>query len=168
MLRSIWDELEDMNRRFDEAFTTPLYPTRRFFGFLPIPRPTVERPFAPIADVFENKGDLVVKLELPGIDPVKDVKVTLEEGELVIRGEKKQEQEVKEKTYYRFETLYGSFERHFPVPETITESAVHAEYKDGILAITVKGAVKALETRKETAKAIPIAVTKELPVPAKS
>jgi HSP20 family protein len=164
MLKSIWDELEDMNRKFDETFAFwPGFPFRRQSGYLPTLTAMTERSFVPITEVFEQNGDLVVRLELPGIKPEKDVIVTLADGELVIKGERKQEKELADKAYYRFETVYGTFERHFAVPETLDERAVHAEYKDGILEVIVKGAIAHVEAKKQKAKTIPVIVQKLTP-----
>lgn len=163
MLRNIWDELDDMNRTFDETFSlTPTYrtyPFRRFFAYLPTKM--TEKPFVPVTEVFAEKGDLVIRLELPGIDPQKDVTVTLEEGELVIKGIRKQAKEIKEKDVYRMETWYGEFERRFTMPPRLDEKAIHVEYKNGILEVVVKGAVEQVEAKKAQAKTIPIVVAKE-------
>jgi HSP20 family molecular chaperone IbpA len=156
MLRSIWDELDNVNRQVAEAL-----PIRRFA--LPT---RIERPFLPNTEVFAQKADLVVRVELAGIDPERDVKVTLEDGELVIRGERKRQSETKDKTYYRMETSYGTFERHIPLPEDIDEKAVHAEYKDGILEVVVSGAMELMQTKREKATAIPVVVKKGTPEPA--
>ena len=165
MLRNIWDELEEMNRTFDETFSvTPTYrtyPFRRFFGYLPTFPKMIEKPFIPVTEVFAEKGDLVIKLELPGINPLKDVTVTLEEGELVIKGIRKLEKELKEKDVYRMESWYGEFERHFALPPKIDEKAIHVEYVHGILEVVVKGAVEVVEAVKAKAKTIPILVGKE-------
>jgi HSP20 family protein len=110
--------------------------------------------FLPAVDVFDRDGDLVIRFELPGIDPAKDVWVTLEEGELMVKGERREEKEVKEKGYHRHETSYGAFERHVPVPADTQESDVKAEYKSGVLEVTVPRAAKA--TAKPAARAIPI------------
>ncbi len=157
MLRSIWDELEDMNRRIDETFGAfPTLPVRRFL--LPTLPVAVEKPFVPTTDVLATGGDLVIHLDLPGIDPEKDVKITIEEGELVVRGERKKEKEYKEADYYRVERFYGTFERHFPIPKTIDEKAVRATYKEGVLEIVLKGAVLVAEAKKQQARAIPVEV----------
>jgi HSP20 family protein len=166
MLRNIWEELEDMNRTVDETFSlTPSYrswPFRRFVAYLPNYPKMVEKPFVPVTEVFAVKADLVIRLELPGIDPLKDVTLTLEKGELVIKGVRKHEKEVTEKAFYRMESWYGEFERHFTVPEKIDEKAIHAEYKNGILEVVVKGAVEEIEAKKAMAKTIPILVDKEV------
>jgi HSP20 family protein len=157
MLRSIWDELEEMNRRIDETFGVfATLPVRRFL--LPTLPVAVEKPFVPTTDVFARGGDLVIHLDLPGIDPEKDVKITIQEGELVVTGERKQDKEYKEADYYRVERFYGTFERHFPIPKTIDEKAVKATYKEGVLEIVLKGAVLVAEAKKQQAKVIPVEV----------
>ncbi len=158
MWRSIWDELEDINRRIDEAFRTfSSLPPRRFA--LPA-LPATGRPFVATTDVFARKGDLMIRLDLPGIDPEREVKVTVKEGELLIRGERKQEKEVKEANYYLMEACYGAFERHFPVPIGTDEKAVRVQYKDGVLEVVVKDAVQIAETEKQPAKTAPIKTVK--------
>lgn len=166
MLRNIWEELEEMNRTFDETFSlTPTYrfsPFRRFFGYSPTFPRMIEKPFVPVGEVFADKGDLVIKLELPGIDPLEDVTVTLEGHELVIKGVRKQTKELKEKYVYGMESWYGEFERRFTLPPKIDEKVIHVEYTHGILEVVVKGAVEELEAKKATAKTIPIFVGKEV------
>jgi len=155
MLRSIWDELEDMNRRIDETFgVLPTLPVRRFL----LPTFPVEKPFVPMTDVFAKGGDLVIHLDLPGVDPEKDLKITIDEGELVVTGERKKEKAYKEADYYRLERFYGTFERHFPIPKTIDAKAVRATYAEGVLEIVLKGAVLVVEAVKQQAKVIPVEV----------
>ena len=166
MLRNIWDELEEMNRAFDETFSlTPTYralPVRRFFGYVPPVSKLIEKPFVSVSEVFGYKGDLVIRLELPGIDPSKDLVLTLEDGELVIKGTRKQPKGGSEKAFYRMETWYGEFERHFSVPEKLDEKAIHAEYTNGILEVVVKGAVEQVEVKQAHAKVIPILIAKDV------
>lgn len=159
MLRSIWDELEDMNRKIDETFGVfPTLPVRRFL--LPTWPAAVEKPFVPTTDVFAKGGDLVIHLDLPGIDPEKDVKITVEDGELVVTGERKKETQYKEAKYYRVERFSGTFERRFPIPKTVDENAVKATYKEGVLEIVLKGVVLVAEAEKQQVKAIPVEVKK--------
>jgi HSP20 family protein len=117
---------------------------------------TTFKPFPPATDVFQRNGDLIVMLELPGIDPEKDVTVTLEEAQLIVTGERKQKTEVKREDYYRMESRHGSFRRRIPLPEGVDESKIKAEYKDGVMEIVVQGAAKAAPPAK--GKTIPIAV----------
>ncbi len=153
MLRTVWDELEDLNRRIRG------FPVWRAPAYLPAIEGALKRPFVPPTDAFTRQEDLVVRLELPGIDPEKDVKIVLEDGELSISGERTEEKEVKREHYFRKETRYGAFERRFPIPKGTDEKAVHAEYKNGVLEVVVKGAVTVMEAKKP-GKAIPIQTAK--------
>ena len=94
------------------------------------------RMWAPPVDIYETEHNLVMKVELPGIDP-KDVEVQLENNTLRIRGERKFEKEVKEENFHRVERSYGSFERSFTLPSTIDPNHAQAEYKDGVLSLTL-------------------------------
>lgn len=131
----LWNEMMAVERRLDDLFRAALGgKARTMFHELPGP---LGKPFAPATDIYRRNGDIVVRLELPGIDPKKDVSVTLENDEMVIRGERKHQTEVKEDDYVRMESWYGSFERHLSVPEGLDEKAVKADYHDGFLTITV-------------------------------
>jgi HSP20 family protein len=92
--------------------------------------------WAPRVDVFEKNGDFVVKAELPGAKK-EEIEVTLDQGDLVIRGQKKAETEVKEETYYRMEQSYGSFFRRLALPFETTAEQIKATYADGILEIRI-------------------------------
>ena len=94
------------------------------------------RMWAPAVDIYESEQNLVVKTELPGIDP-KDVEVRIENQTLFIRGERKFERDVKEQSYHRVERSYGSFARSFTLPNTVNPEHVKAEYKDGVLTLTL-------------------------------
>ena len=94
------------------------------------------RRFIPAADVFTHDGSLMIKVDLPGIDP-KDVHVKLVEGELVITGERKADKEIKEEGYYRKESAYGFFERRLSIPKGIKEADIKAEYENGVLVINL-------------------------------
>jgi len=138
MTRSFWDDLVELDRPITDLFRTYALPWwRPSLAFTP------DRPHMPVVDVFSRNGDMVVRVELPGIDPEKDVKVTLEEGMLDVKGERKQEKEIKEEGYYRKESAYGAFERRIPVPAGIKDSDLKADYKDGVLEVVVTGAAKA-------------------------
>jgi HSP20 family protein len=94
------------------------------------------RVWAPAVDIYETEHSLVLKAELPGIDP-KDVEVRVENQTLFIRGERKFEKDVKEESYHRMERTYGSFARSFTLPNTINAESVSAQYKDGVLTLTL-------------------------------
>lgn len=92
--------------------------------------------WSPAVDIFETEQNLVLKAELPGIDP-KDVEVRVENNTLFLSGQRKFENEVKEENYHRVERSYGSFSRTFALPGTINAENVSAEYKGGILTLTM-------------------------------
>lgn len=78
---------------------------------------------------------VVIRAELPGIDPDKDVDVTVSQGALVIRAQREEKKERKEKDSYRSEFRYGSFVRRIPLPDGVQEGDVTASYKDGVLEV---------------------------------
>lgn len=94
------------------------------------------RMWAPPVDIYETEQNLVMKVELPGIDP-KDVEVQLENNTLRIRGERKFEKEVSEENFQRVERSYGSFARSFTLPSTVDPNHAAADYKDGVLTLTL-------------------------------
>ena len=86
---------------------------------------------------FHENGTLVVRAELPGIDPDKDVELTVSDGMLHIAAERREEDKSEDQGYLRHELRYGSFTRSLPFPKGVTEADVTAAYKDGILEIRV-------------------------------
>lgn len=147
----VWDELMTLERRMDEFF-------RASMGSKARPYFLAERAFTPAVDVYRKGDELVTKIEVPGVDPEKDISVTVEEGDLVIRGERKHAEEVREDDYYRMESSYGAFERRTPLPEGVKEDDIKAEYNDGILEVHVPAPKEALAAPK--AKSIPVKTTK--------
>ena len=98
------------------------------------------RAWVPAMDVFHKDGDLVIRAELPGIDPEKDVEISFHEGLLTIRGERRHEERANGNGGgYRFESRYGSFERSVALPTGVTEDAISASYQNGILEVVVQG-----------------------------
>jgi HSP20 family protein len=98
--------------------------------------------WTPAVDVAENENEVQVKVELPGISK-DDVKITMQENILTIRGEKKQENETKNSEYRRVERSYGSFQRSFTLPTSVKHDEIEASYKDGILTVTLPKAEEA-------------------------
>ncbi|HET7876339.1 MAG TPA: Hsp20/alpha crystallin family protein [Methylomirabilota bacterium] len=92
--------------------------------------------WAPSLDISETKDALIVKVEIPGMDP-KDVQVSLQENLLTIKGEKKQEKEEKDEHYHRIERSYGAFTRSVRLPVGVDGSKVNATFKNGLLAVTL-------------------------------
>jgi len=155
-----WDEMAELECRMDDA-------PRRFLGTRawiasPVLPLFVRRPFLPAIDVSTKGGDLIVQVELPGIDPHKDVSVRIEGGELVVRGERKPQGEVTEDAYYQMEASFGSFGRRIPMPEGIDVDAIEADYTDGVLTVTVPRAAKEIESPK--VMEIPVKTTERVKV----
>ncbi|MCX7920320.1 MAG: Hsp20/alpha crystallin family protein [bacterium] len=98
--------------------------------------------WAPSVDIYETKDAVVIDAELPGIKQ-NDISVTVSDNVLTIKGEKKQEKEVKEENYHRVERAYGSFSRSFTLPVGVQSDKIKASYKDGVLKITLPKAEEA-------------------------
>jgi HSP20 family protein len=96
----------------------------------------------PAVDVFEDADAVKIVAELPGVKP-EDVKLSLEGNTLTIRGEKKQQAEERSERVHRYERSYGSFERAFVLPSTVDGEKVSADYRDGVLTVTVPKAERA-------------------------
>jgi HSP20 family protein len=93
--------------------------------------------WVPPVDIFESGNkELVIKAELPAMTR-EDIDVTVENQTLSIRGEKKFNHEVKDEQYHRVERTYGAFSRSFTLPSTVDVTKVAAEYKDGVLTVTL-------------------------------
>jgi HSP20 family protein len=99
-------------------------------------------PWAPPVDIFEKDGNLVVKVEAPGVRP-EDINVHLENNTLTVRGERKLEEDVQREHYHRIERTYGRFTRSFTLPPQYDQEKVQAEFKDGVLRIVVPVSEKA-------------------------
>jgi HSP20 family protein len=96
----------------------------------------IETTWAPRVDVFEKSGEIVVKAELPGVEK-EDVKVSIQDDDLLIEGERHAEKEIKEEDYYRMERAYGSFYRRLPMPTGVTADQIKASFTDGVLEIRI-------------------------------
>jgi HSP20 family protein len=109
---------------------SPNFLTSNFGG----PLPTTA--WNPLVDIFENDNAIVVKAELPGVD-IKDIEVRLDNYVLTLKGERRFEKETKEENYHRIEREYGTFSRAFTLPAAVNADKATAEYKDGVLTVTV-------------------------------
>ncbi len=94
------------------------------------------RPWSPAVDIFENENALILKADLPEIDP-KNVGIQLENGTLTLKGERKFEHQDNNKGFHRIERSYGSFVRAFSLPDTVDGEKVKADYKNGVLTVTL-------------------------------
>ena len=90
----------------------------------------------PAVDIAEREDEYSVRVELPGVTK-DDVKITMQNNILTVRGEKKQEKESKDANFHRLERSYGSFERSFTLPSTVKADKIDASYADGNLTITL-------------------------------
>ncbi|HEX5412764.1 MAG TPA: Hsp20/alpha crystallin family protein [Terriglobia bacterium] len=94
------------------------------------------RGWVPPVDIYETGDSVVLKAELPGINP-DDVEIRVEGGTLYLKGERKFEKKVEEQNLRRVERSYGSFTRTFSIPKTVDSEKVNAEYNNGILTLTM-------------------------------
>jgi HSP20 family protein len=92
--------------------------------------------WAPAADIYETEHELVVKADLPEIDP-QDLDIRVENNILTIRGERKFEKKVNEENYLRVERAYGAFSRSFSLANTVNAEAIKADYQNGVLTLTI-------------------------------
>ena len=146
-----WDpfrELEDVSTRLNRIFGRPLARSESGNEMLAV------ADWAPSVDISETDAAYLIKGEIPGVKK-EDVKVTIQDGMLTIKGERKQEKEEKGKKFHRVECSYGSFMRSFQMPDDADENNVKAEFKDGMLNVTLAKSAKA----KDKARKIDVAVT---------
>ena len=92
--------------------------------------------WAPAVDIFETEHELVVKADVPDLDP-KDLDVHVENNILTIRGERKFEKNVNEDNCLRIERAYGSFSRSFSLASTVNPEAIKADYRNGVLTLSI-------------------------------
>lgn len=127
-----------MNRMFDERFG------RVQAGDINM----VTGAWSPAVDIYETDHDIIVKAELPEMKE-KDIDIRLENDTLTLKGERKFEKETREENYHRVERAYGAFSRSFTLPTSVDQDKISAEYKDGVLKITLP---KKVETKSKHIK----------------
>ena len=133
--RSFRSEMDRLFDRFAGGFGFPSQ--RRMFDPDPARRPASSFTFsAPAIDMSEDEKAYKVSAELPGLD-AKDVDISISGNTLVLKGEKRQEKEEKEKNYYFSERAYGSFQRAFELPASVDRDKVSADFAKGVLTITL-------------------------------
>lgn len=127
-----WDPFRDltllqdrMNRLFEEA-------NRGWRS----DEPAATTSWSPSVDIYETENEIVVKAELPGVDK-KGIDLRIENNVLTLRGERRFEKETKDENYHRIERSYGAFSRSFSIPTLVDEEKISADYKDGVLNITL-------------------------------
>jgi len=99
-------------------------------------------PWAPAVDIYETEHELVVKADLPDVNP-QDLDIHVENNILTIRGERKFENKVKEENYLRMERSYGSFSRTFSLANSVNSEAIKADYQNGVLTLSIPKREKA-------------------------
>jgi HSP20 family protein len=124
--RDLFSLRRQMNGVFDDFF----YPSRRRSEDESLWR------WNPAVDIYEDDDSIVVKAEIPGMDR-KSIKVDVKDRVLTIKGERSEDNEVKEERFYRRERTYGRFERAFTLPADVKTEQIKAEYKDGVLKVVV-------------------------------
>jgi HSP20 family protein len=122
-----WGLLESFRREMDDLMS-------RFFG--EEGNGEALTTWAPRVDVEETEKEILVKADLPGVDP-KNVEIAIENGVLTIRGERKEEREEKKKNYHRVERFMGTFYRAIPLPPGVDADKVTATSSQGVVTITV-------------------------------
>lgn len=123
----LWDLQDDINRLF--------------YGFGRHGRGQTEDEmsasvWAPVVDICEDNESVRITAELPGMKQ-KDIKLSVKDGVLSIRGERQFKEEQKKRDYYRIERSYGSFSRSFTLPNQVDLEKIHASMKDGVLEILI-------------------------------
>jgi HSP20 family protein len=125
-----WDpfgEMEDMFDRYTRALSWPRRGSQEVMA---------TGDWAPRVDIAETDKEFSIKAEIPDVKK-EDVKVSVDNGVLTIKGERKQEKEEKNKKFHRVERFYGSFTRSFTIPDNVDENKIEASFKDGMLNLTI-------------------------------
>ena len=134
-----WDALAEfarLSQGFDHAlWSAPNTRTHRF-------------DLTPAIDLSETDGEVIVKASLPGVKP-EDVDISINDGMLILKGERKSEEKTEDANFYQQEIRYGAFSRSIPLPSTVNHEQADAEFKDGVLTVTLP---KAEEVRPKQIK----------------
>lgn len=141
-----FNELEDISNRLNQIFARPVAQSESGQQMLKM------ADWAPSVDISETDKAFVIKAEIPEVKK-EDVKVTIDDGMITIQGERKMEKEEKGKKFHRIERSYGSFVRSFCLPDGVDESKAKAEFKDGMINVTLP------KSEKAKSKAVEIAVS---------
>ena len=141
------DPFAEMRSEMDRLFDTFL--GRSFFG-RPAPSGSAEpaTTLAPNVDIRENDKEIIVEAELPGIDE-KDIQVTVRDGVLSLKGEKKSERDEKKDTYHVIERGFGSFERSFELPDSADQDQIKADFNRGVLRVVIPKRAEAAKAEKK-------------------
>jgi HSP20 family protein len=116
---------EDMDRLFED------------FGFAGMQQGFAQIASVPNVEMTERDGQLIIRADLPGVKK-DDVQVEIRDDRVILQGERKQEREERREGYYRSERAYGSFYREIPLPEGVNTENASANFRDGVLEITMQ------------------------------
>jgi HSP20 family protein len=119
-------EFPTASRLFEEFFSD--FPFSSF--------PESRDSWVPSVDILEKDGNLIMRAELPGMTE-KQIELKIEGNTLTLKGERKMDNEDKKNNYHRIESSYGSFTRTFRLPDTVDPGRISAEYKNGLLTVTI-------------------------------
>lgn len=133
--RGVWGELSRLEREMEDLFG-------RFTREWPWPRWLAEREWTPAVDMVDRKDEVLMRVDLPGLEQ-KDIEVRIEDGTLTIRGERKEEREEKEASYYCSERWAGLFARSLTLPPGVETDKVKATFRNGVLEIHLPKAPEA-------------------------
>lgn len=142
--RKPFSELSTVRNEMDRLWN-------RFLDDWPLPT-AFTKGWAPMADITETKDKLIIKAELPGLEP-EDIKLSLSGNLLTIEGEKKKEKEEKGEHHYYMERYSGSFQRSFRLPVEVQENKIDAKFDKGVLTITMPKTTKSQKKEIKIAKA---------------
>jgi HSP20 family protein len=127
-----WDPFAEVNTLFDRLAGGQL----GRWPYLALPGNGKKPQWAPSADISETDKEYLIRAELPAVKK-EDVQVTLDDGVITIKGERKQSREDKNEKFHRVESFYGSFERSFSLPDNVHADAIRCESKDGVLSVHI-------------------------------
>jgi HSP20 family protein len=159
----MWPAVDELQRAVDDAFqrwfTPAQRPAQAFQAFQP-GRPPWQAPealWAPRVDVTQRDGEIVVRAEIPGVDPERDIEVFAEDEHLTVRGQRRQEVQTEDERFVRVETNFGMFQRTIPLAGPVDADRIRASYRDGILEVVVP-------TSEQSRRARRISVESQAPV----
>jgi HSP20 family protein len=125
-----WDSFSDLDRLFNRMLPA------NFARWPQLTSDNGRTEWAPSADISETDQEYVIRASLPAVKK-EDVNVTVDNGMITIKGERKRQSEDTSEKFHRVESFYGSFERAFSLPENVNEDAIRCESKDGILTVHI-------------------------------
>ncbi|MBI5096108.1 MAG: Hsp20/alpha crystallin family protein [Nitrospirae bacterium] len=135
--KDIFDEMDDLHWEMERLFHSLFNPKHPFHLL-------ADRHWKPLTDVYEISDDVIIKVEIPGVEK-KDISITLEGKQLLIRGARTNPHQKSCITYHQMEINYGDFERTIMLPEAYDADRIAAELKEGFLYIRIKKNSKSCE-----------------------